>query len=197
MISQLDALDRALGRTLAMLAIELDRVTLARARTHRALGRESSRYGPANSSAYSVPTARARRRCCTRFSGLLRPSAGELQGAGRGARARQSRRRLPAAAARVGRRPSPARSGISWRARFTASVGALPLTGARAGAKWTGPSRPSRRRSSRRGRCASSRAASSSGCCWRKRCSASRSCFCSTSRCSASTRISSRRPSRW
>jgi ABC-type sugar transport system ATPase subunit len=83
-------------RALAMFAIELDRVTIARWGATGSHGRQ--RNDPsASSSESSAATARARPRCYRRFS-ALRPASGRDQGAGRRAGARQCRGRLRSAA---------------------------------------------------------------------------------------------------
>ena len=181
MLAQLDALDRALGAGVDMYAIELDRVTLARGR-RIVLADVSVAIRPGEFIGVFGPNGAGKTTLLHAILGLLRPLAGEIRVFGakpmRGNRAAGYLPQHRASVADLGLRAwdfvACALDGERW---------GLPLRESEpAGAKWTPPSQPSRRSRSRPGGCASSRVASCNGCCWRRRCSASRSCFCSMNR---------------
>ena len=180
-----------------MFAIELDRVTLARAGAYGPLGRQRG-----------DTSRRVHRRVRSQRRGQDHAASGDsrLAASVRRARSRCLVPRPRAAIAAAGYLPQQRASVADLRLRgwdFVASAlhgerWGLPLTG-RAGRHEVDraiatveaqplASRPAVRALGRRAAAAR---------CSRKRCSASRSCFCSTNRCSASIRTSSRRPSRW
>ncbi len=128
------------------------------------------------------PERRRQDHAAARAPRAVAAGCGRDQGVRRQARARQPRRRLSAAAARRRRRPAAARLGFCRERLARRALGAAARSAAAAGGRWTGRSPGSRLRRSPRGGCRSSPAANCSGCCWRRRCSASRASCCSTSR---------------